>query len=212
LEADFLRSWSRAGGTLVERSAVPAAPATGAGWHLDVPIQIVSSLNGGGRVLRRHLLLILQQFKRGVVIANAYFIPDPQFLRVLLRMARRGVEVDLIAPGISDHPFVQAASRATFGRLLRAGVRIWERRERVFHAKVALLDEDLVMIGTANLDSASFRNNLELNLMLQSKGLADDLREALGEDRLHNRLLALEEWRALPGYERAIQRFAYLFW
>jgi cardiolipin synthase len=172
----------------------------------------VSSLNGGGRALRRHLLLILRQLEHGAVIANAYFIPDPQFLRVLLRMVRRGVQVDLIAPGSSDHPFVQAASRATFDRLLQAGVKIWERRERVFHAKVALLDEDLVMIGTANLDSASFRHNLELNLMVHSKGLADDLREALNEDRTHSRLLVLDEWRALPTYERALQRFAYLFW
>ena len=212
LEADFLMSWGRVGGTLSERAPVPAVPAVGAGWHFDVPVQIISSLNGGGRALRRHLLLILRQLEHRAVIANAYFIPDPQFLRVLLRMVRRGVQVDLIAPGISDHPFVQAASRATFGRLLRAGARIWERRERVFHAKVAVLDEDLVMIGTANLDSASFRHNLELNLMVRSKGLADALREALDGDRTQSRLLELDAWRALPGYEKALQRFAYLFW
>jgi len=87
-------------------------------------------------------------------------------------VVKRGVKVDLIAPGNSDHRFVQAASRATFGRLLRAGACIWERRERVFHAKVAVLDEDLVMLGSANLDSVSFRHNLELNLMLRSKALA----------------------------------------
>lgn len=118
----------------------------------------------------------------------------------------------LIAPGNTDHPFAQAASRATFGRLLRAGVQIWERRERVFHAKVALLDEDLVLIGTANLDSFSFRRNLELNLMVRSKALANTLQTALEEDRIHSRLLTRDDWIALPAYRRVIQRFAYFFW
>jgi cardiolipin synthase len=212
LEADFLKSWRRAGGTMPGPRSAPGMPEAGPGWHCDVPIQIASSLWGGRWAIRHHFLLILKQLQKRVVFANAYFIPDPQFFRVLLRMAKRGVKVDLIAPGNSDHPFAQAASRATFGRLLRAGVRIWERRERVFHAKVALLDEDLVLIGTANLDSFSFRRNLELNLMVRSKALANALQKALDDDRTHSRLLTLDEWIALPAYRRAFQNLAYLFW
>jgi cardiolipin synthase len=82
----------------------------------------------------------------------------------------------------------------------------------VFHAKVALLDDDLVLIGTANLDSFSFKRNLELNLMVRSKALAKELQAALDEDRARSRLLTLGEWIALPAYRRAIQNFAYLFW
>ncbi|MGA2083174.1 MAG: phosphatidylserine/phosphatidylglycerophosphate/cardiolipin synthase family protein [Holophaga sp.] len=212
LEADFLKSWRRAGGTMPEPRSVPGTPVAEPGWHCDVPVQIASSLWGGRWAIRHHFLLILRQLQKRAVFANAYFIPDPQFLQVLLRMARRGVGVDLIAPGNSDHPFAQAASRATFGRLLRAGVRIWERRERVFHAKVALLDEDLVLIGTANLDSFSFKRNLELNLMVRSMALANALQKALDEDRAHSRLLTLDEWLALPAYRSAFQNLAYLFW
>jgi len=212
LEADFLKSWRRAGGTLPGPLSVPQTPAAGRGWHCDVSIQIASSLCGGRWAIRRHLLLILRQLQKRAVFANAYFIPDPQFLRMLLRLAKRGVGVGLIAPGNTDHHFAQAASRATFGRLLRAGVQIWERRELVFHAKVALLDDDFVLIGTANLDSFSFRRNLELNLMVRSKAMANTLQAALDEDRTHSRLLTLDEWIALPAYRRAIQRFAYLFW
>jgi cardiolipin synthase len=177
-----------------------------------VAIQVVSSLNGGGRSLRRHLLLSLRQLRASALLANAYFIPDPQFLRVLLRTARRGIRVDLIVPGDSDHPFVQAASRATYGRLLRAGVRIWERGERMFHAKAAVLDEDLAVLGSANLDSRSFRHNLELNLVLRSEGLATELRTALDEDRTASRRLTLQDWEALPSWLRFYQRFAYGFW
>jgi cardiolipin synthase len=131
-------------------------------------------------------------------------------LMTLLREAQaRGVKVRGV---VDHHPIARAAGRATFGPLFRAGVRIWERRGRVFHAKVALLDDDLVLIGTANLDSFSFKRNLELNLMVRSRALAKELQEALDEDRTHSRLLTLGEWIALPAYRRAIQNFAYLFW
>jgi len=212
LEADFLNSWRSVGGTMPEPTSVPGPTVAEPGWHCDVPIQIASTHCGGRWAIRHHLLLILKQLQKRAVFANAYVIPDPQFLRVLLRMARRGIVVDLIAPGDSDHPVARAAGRATFGPLFRAGVRIWERRGRVFHAKVALLDDDLVLIGTANLDSFSFKRNLELNLMVRSKALAKELQEALDEDRAQSRLLTLGEWLALPAYRRAIQNFAYLFW
>jgi len=212
LEADFRKSWMRTGGTGPVPRKVLVVPETGPDWIREVPIQLVSSLNGGGRVLRRHLRLILGQLRDRVVLANAYFIPGPRVLRAMLRAVERGVKMDLIAPGDSDHRFVQAASRATFDRLLRAGVRIWERRERVFHAKVAVLDDDLVMLGSANLDSVSFRHNLELSLMLRSRILAVALQEALDEDRAKSRLLTTLEWEALPAFHRVIQRFAYLFW
>jgi len=212
LEEDFGRSWARAGGRPFPSAGAPVSSAVGSGWHRGVAIQVVSSLNGGGRSLRRHLLLSLRQLHTSAVFANAYFIPDPQFLRVLLRTARRGVQVDLIVPGDSDHPFVQAASRATYARLLRAGVRIWERGERMFHAKAALLDRDLAVLGSANLDSRSFRHNLELNLVLRSEGLATELRTTLDEDRTASARLTLQDWEALPPWRRFYQRFAYGFW
>ena len=210
LEEDFRKSWRRVGG-------LPPEPATGTAaggvdWCQNVSIQLVSSLSGGGRSLRRHLLLILRQLRTCGLLANAYFIPDPHLLRVLLRTLRRGVKLDFIVPGHSDHPLVQAASRATYGRLLRAGARIWERQERMFHAKAAVLDQHLVVLGSANLDTRSFRHNLELNLVLRSAPLARTLRETLDRDRQASRLLTLQDWATLPLWRRTLQRFTYLFW
>lgn len=214
LLADFRRSWLRAGGAPFEDppSGMVPRPESGSGWMHSVPIQVVSSLSGGGRALRRHLLLVLRQLRTRALIANAYFVPDPQLLRLLQRTARRGVLLEMLIPGDTDHPFVQAASRATFGRLLRAGVRIRERQARMFHAKTALLDDDLVVIGSANLDSRSFRHNLELNLLLRSPELVVAFREAIAPDLAASTPWTLEAWEALPAWRRAVQRFAYLFW
>lgn len=214
LRSDFQRSWIRAGGSPYQEpipAALPA-PAEEAGWIHPVSIQVLSSLNGGGRALRRHLFVVLRQLREWALITNAYFVPDPQLLRLLQRTARRGVAVEVLVPGDTDHPFVQAASRATFGRLLRAGARIRERQARMFHAKAALLDGELVVIGSANLDSRSFRHNLELNLLLRSPGLVEAFREAVAPDLAASTLWTLEAWEALPAWRKALQRFAYLFW
>jgi len=208
LEEDFRRSWTRTGGEVLAPGPGIICKGCGSEWIEGVDIQLVSSLNGGGRALRRHLLLIIKQLRHRALIANAYFIPDPQFLRVLLRAARRGIELDLIVPGDSDHPFVQAASRATFGRLAKAGVRIWERQERMLHAKVAVLDEDLAVLGSANLDSRSFRHNLELNLMLRSRDLTVMVEAALEAERRNS-----QSWSGIKPIRWSwFQRTAYLFW
>lgn len=69
-------------------------------------------------------------------------------------------------------------------------------------------DDDLVVIGTANLDFFSFKRKLELNLMVRSKALAKGQQEVLDGDRTQSRLLTLGEWISLPAYHRAVQNFA----
>ena len=213
LASDFQRSWVRGGGLPFEDAAPPQEPLPAAGpdWIPDVPIQVVSSLRGG-RALRRHLLLVLRQVRARALIANAYFVPDPQLLRLLQRTSRRGVALEILVPGDTDHAFVQAASRFTFEKLLRAGARIRERQARMFHAKLALLDDELVVIGSANMDARSFRHNQELNLLLRSRELARRFETAIQFDLSVSTPWTLESLETMPYWHKCIQRFAYLFW
>lgn len=212
LEADFAASWRRAGGTTPAAPVRCGVPAPEPGWQAGVDIQIVSTLRGGGRALRRHLLLALGQLRERAILASAYFIPGPPLLRALLRVLRRGVKVIFILPGVTDHPVVQAASRAVYGRLLRSGAALWEHRERMFHVKAAVLDDDLVIMGSANLDSRSFRHNLELNLVLSSRSLAGEVRAVLEADLAASEPVTLAEWASQPAWRRALGRLAYSWW
>lgn len=212
LERDFAASWHRSGGKPFEPLAPRVEAVEGNGWHRDVPIQVVSTLNGGARTFQKHLLVSLGQLKDQAVFANAYFIPGPRLLGALLHAARRGVKLSFIVPGHSDQPVAQAASRAIFGRLLKAGARIWERRERMLHAKAAVLDGGLAILGSANLDSRSFRHNLELNLVVDCPAFARELHDAIREDRALSREVTLEAWQATPVLWRALRQLAYAFW
>jgi cardiolipin synthase A/B len=212
LEADFLRAWRRSGGLGFTSPKMPSPPAAMGDAFSGVDVQVVSSLGKGGWLLRRHVLLWLRQVRHRVLIANAYFIPDPRLVRLLQRVARRGVEVDVLVPGSSDHPFVQAASRATFEPLLKAGVRVWERQEVMLHAKAAVLDEDLLVVGSANLDTRSFRHNLELNLVLRHKALAREAETLLARDRHQSTRIEEGTWARRPLLQKMWQHFAHLFW
>lgn len=114
-----------------------------------------------------------------IIIANAYFFPGYRLLRDLRRAARRGVRVQLILQGRPDMRYVRWAAKTLHDYLLRGGVEIYEYRERPLHAKVAVIDDDWVTIGSSNLDPLSLFLNLEANLVIRDRPLADALRASL---------------------------------
>ncbi|MEO7094604.1 MAG: phospholipase D-like domain-containing protein, partial [Polyangiales bacterium] len=117
---------------------------------------------------------------------NAYFVPDFRMRRALIAAVRRGVRVRVLVPEVSDLTFVQWAVEATLERLTKIGVQAYAYRGAVLHAKTAVVDDDLVTIGSYNLDARSFRYNLEANLAVRNVGFAAVVRSALEEDFAHS--------------------------
>jgi cardiolipin synthase len=211
LNEDFQKVWRRTGpGDLPRLEAEEGAPLWPGAWCRGATVQVVTSLQRfGARAIRRHVELLVRQAKGRLWIANAYFIPTLRLRRLLARAARRGVDLRLLLPGISDNAFTLAASRAGYGPLLRSGAIILERGGRFLHAKAALLGGDLALIGSANFDSRSFRHNLELNLLIQHEGLARELEEAFLRQLSDSRVISLRDWEARPWWVRCWQQAAY---
>ena len=105
----------------------------------------------------------------------AYFAPNQRWLRLLGRIARRG-EATLITASKTDVALSRLAAWATYGSLLRRGVRIFEYRPRALHAKLIILD-DVVYIGSGNFDMRSLYLNLEVMLRIEDRGFAERMRE-----------------------------------
>jgi cardiolipin synthase len=101
-------------------------------------------------------------------IATGYFVPDDILLSALELAANRGVDVRLLISEKNDHPWLVTVGRSYYDELLAAGVRLFEYSAGVNHAKVALMDDRWIMVGSANLDYRSMRLNFELNLLVQS--------------------------------------------
>ena len=159
--------------------------------------------------ISRAYLHYVRRAERRVFIANSYFVPDRRVLRALARAARRGVDVRIIVPGQSDVDIVRHASRAVWGRLLRAGVRIFEWDESVLHAKTAVVDGMWSTIGTFNFDYMSLRVNLEVNVSVLDARFANRLESSFLEDFERCREVSLVDFRFRPLGQRLLEYLAY---
>lgn len=125
-------------------------------------------------VLGRYLEAI-GRARRRIWIANSYFFPPPVLLEALLTARRRGVEVKILIPGVSDVPAIQWAAQAHYRRWLAAGLELWEYQDVVMHAKYAVIDDDWCLVGTFNANVVSVAFAIEVALVSHR---AEDAAEA----------------------------------
>ena len=134
------------------------------------------------RSIEGNYRLAIAQAEGEILIANAYFIPGVQLQRALLRAARRGVKITLLLQGRYEYFMQYHASRAVYGPLLRAGIRIIEYDASFLHAKVAVMDAPggaLATVGSSNLDPLSLLLAREANVFVRDDAFAGALREHL---------------------------------
>jgi cardiolipin synthase A/B len=208
----FARVWARLGGRkLLLTEALLQPPVMERSRRIRLPAVRVL----GQRFLRtqreisRAYLHYLRRAERRIFIANSYFVPDRRVLRALGQAARRGVDVRIIVPGQSDVDIVRHASRAVWGRLLRAGVRIFEWDESVLHAKTATVDGMWSTIGTFNFDYMSLRMNLEVNVSVLDARFAGRLEASFLTDFEVCREVLLADFRFRPLGQRLLEYIAY---
>jgi cardiolipin synthase A/B len=161
------------------------------------------------RQISRAYLHYLRRAQRRIFIANSYFVPDGRVLRALARAARSGVDVRIIVPGQSDVDIVRHASRAVWGRLLRAGVRIFEWDESILHAKSAVVDGMWSTTGTFNFDYLSLRVNLEVNISVLDARFASALERSFLADFEQCREVSRVDFRFRPLGQRLLEFIAY---
>ncbi len=107
-------------------------------------------------------------------------MPDRDILQALTAAAGRGVDVQLLLPGASNHPVMDWLAHRSFADLLQAGIRIFLYEEAMIHTKTAVIDGQWATVGTANIDRVSLAGNYEVNVEVFDPGFARMLEEASG--------------------------------
>ena len=168
-----------------------------------------SSRSEGSESARLLFLFSMAAARRTLYIGNAYFVPDDLAVKTLVDAKERGVHVEIMVPGRHiDTQVTRRASRSRWGKLLEAGIEIYEFRPTMFHCKLMVVDECWSSVGSTNFDNRSFRLNDEANLNILDRGFAQQQIEIFQEDKKRARLITLEEWRRRPFREKLLEHAA----
>lgn len=154
------------------------------------------------------LLSALEHASQRVWLTNGYFVPDQNLVEALAAAARRGVDVRLVLPGFSDFWAPFHAGRSHYTTLLRAGVRLFERRDAVLHAKTAVIDGVWASVGSTNLDWRSFVHNYEADILVLDSGFAKELEALFSEDVEASHEILAEDWKRRGIGPRFLEWFA----
>ena len=141
------------------------------------------------------LLSAIDHAEQNISVTNAYFVPDPQLLKSLTDAAQRGVDVKLVLPSRTDSWVVFHAGRAHYSPLLRAGVKIYERRDAVMHSKTASIDGVWSTIGSTNLDWRSFLHNDEINAAILDPDFSRQVDAMFAKDLAESDAIDPQRWK-----------------
>jgi cardiolipin synthase len=131
-----------------------------------------------------------------IYITQGYFIPDRDILRALVQAARRGVDVKVLIPEVSNHVLADWAARFYYTSLLESGVQLWLFQDAMVHAKTMTVDGRWTTVGTTNIDRMSMTGNFEVNLEIYDDDLAAHMEEIFTTDLTNSRQLTLREWES----------------
>ena len=171
-------------------------------------VRVLGSVPEQSTVIYLTLVSVVNNAESSIYMTDAYFAPDAQMLEALEGAARRGVDVRLLVPGKTNEPFIGPATRSHYSELLRAGVKIYQWRGKMLHAKTASIDGVWSTVGSSNLDWWSIARNNEINLVILNTGFAEQMNLMFFNDLEDSDRIDLQHWerRSLP--ERIDEAFA----
>ena len=198
----FLKQWARRRdeAPITDKAYYPTLPQSGP--HI-VRVMEGSPKDEGLNDVYAAFISAIDNAEKEVRIMNPYFVPHEELRRALRDAARRGVDVTLILPGHSDSWLAYYAGRAYYDELLEAGVKIYERRNRILHAKSATVDGVWSTVGSTNLDWRSLLYNDEINVVVLGSEFATQLNDVYRGDLAASDLLTPEIWSRRPLDARA---------
>ena len=204
----FFEDWYFAAEEVLPVTAETAPPAQCDGTQL---VQIVASgPDASTFAIHKVFFSLITHARQRVWLTTPYFVPDDALVTALITAALRGVDVRVLVPKRGDSRLVDLAARSYFPELSEAKVRIYEYEPRFIHAKTAVCDDDVAIVGTANFDNRSFRLDFELAAVLYGATANRSLADAFLRDLDASREIAPRDLERLSFLTRLGQASARL--
>ncbi|MEO8445417.1 MAG: cardiolipin synthase [Gammaproteobacteria bacterium] len=195
LQKLFVETWEKqAGKPLPERAYYPAPKVEGS----EVVRAIGSSPDEAYSLIYATLISAVRSAQTEICITNAYLVPDRQLVESLKAAVARGVDVSLVVPSSTDSWLVFHAGRSHYTELLRAGIKIYERRDALLHVKTAVIDGVWSTVGSTNLDWRSFLHNQEVNAVVLGAGFGARMHAVFMDDVAKSDAITIDRWKRRP--------------
>ncbi|MBG6245107.1 cardiolipin synthase [Candidatus Symbiopectobacterium sp. 'North America'] len=162
-------------------------------------------------MIHQALLTAVYSARHQLIMTTPYFVPSDDLLHAICTAAQRGVDVSIILPHKNDSVLVGWASRAFFNELFAAGVKIYQFQDGLLHTKSVLVDGQLSLVGTVNLDMRSLWLNFEITLVIDDDGFGSDLACVQENYIARSRLMDESKWQQRPYWQRIVERLFYFF-
>ena len=204
----FLDTWSKQEGPkLSEPNYYPKMKEDG-----NTLVRVVGSTPGSDNRITFIVYVAAITFaEHSIHLTNAYFVPDKQILKAFTDAAGRGVDVKIILPANTDFQLVLNAARHNYSELLKEGVKIYERRNVVLHAKTAVIDGVWSTVGSTNLDSLSLLSDDEVNAVVLSREFAEEMERTFASDLAQSDQIQWDKWEKRPLSQKIKEAAAHLF-
>lgn len=212
LQYVFIGDWNYCSGEKLEPTKIFFPDDNEFHSESDKIVQIAASgPDSDTPLIQQTLLQAINLAKEEILITTPYFMPGDSILESLVIAAASGTKVKILVPGASDSKFVNYAARSFYGRLLNAGAKIYRYQKGFVHAKTMVVDKQLTMVGSANMDIRSFDLNFEVNAIVYDEEIAQELRQAFYEDLKEATVIDVETWNARSKFTQILEKLAGLF-
>ena len=158
--------------------------------------------------IRNSYLKMINNAKESIIIETPYLIPDESILTALKLAADSGVKIKIIIPGVPDKKAVYLATLSYARELMDKGIEIY-KYNGFMHSKLMIVDDDIVNIGSANMDRRSFNLNFEINSIIYDKEF-NKRNQKIVEEEIKNSVLLSNEKR-IGLFSKCLERIARLF-
>ena len=167
----------------------------------------------GSTEAERFFAISIACARKKLYITNSYFVPDRDFRKLICAAARRGVDTRVLT--VSDATDIKStwyAGRARYEQLLKAGVRVFEYRPTMMHAKTLVVDDRWCAVGSMNADNRSLSFNEETVLMALDQGATSVVERHFLDDLEHSDEIKLESFKKRGAWNRVKETVCYAFW
>lgn len=210
LQGIFLNMWNKETGQHVGGPAYfPAVP--------EIPDSIAKEIGIVDRTPKETPKSISHAYaasiyaaNNNIQIVNPYFLPTKYIRKAIKAALKKGTEVEIMIPAVSDIPFTPAASFYIAHRLMKKGAKIYLFNGGFHHSKIMMVDHKFCTVGTANLNSRSLRYDYETNAFIFAPETTAKLNSMFEQDKTLSTPMTPEFWKKRSGWKKFIGWFGNL--